>query len=398
MTAETPRLIAHLDMDAFYASVELLRRPELRGLPVVVGGGRRQRGAEVAGPAWPRLRDYVGRGVVTTATYEARALGVGSGMGLMKAARLAPGAIRLAADFEAYRRYSRLFKDAVRSIAPTIEDRGIDEIYIDLTEVVPVGHRIAVDPATDGASRARLLASAIKDAVRAATGLSASIGVAPNKLLAKIASDLDKPDGLTILTPDDLPARIWPLPVRRINGVGPKAEARLAALGFETIGDLARCGHHGLVERLGAQTGNWLHTAALGIDSRPIVTERDPKSVSREVTFDRDLDRSVDRAELGAVFTELCTKVSADLQRLGVAGRTVGVKLRFADFTTVTRDRTEPLAVVSGAEIRRLAGSCLKRIDLDRRIRLLGVRVSSLHAEGLPDPAPAVAASGLLFD
>jgi DNA polymerase-4 len=286
----------------------------------------------------------------------------------------------------------------VRSIAPTIEDRGIDEIYIDLTEVVPVGHRIAVAAADDGHRRAWLLATAIKDAVRTATGLSASIGVAPNKLLAKIASDLDKPDGLTILTPADLPARIWPLPVRRINGVGPKAEARLAALGLATIGDLARCGRHGLVERLGAHAGDWLHAAALGIDSRPVVTARDPKSVSREVTFERDLDPHVDRVELGGVLTELCAKVSDDLQRLGVGGRTVGVKLRFADFATVTRDRTEPLGVLGAADIRRLAGSCLQRIRLDRRIRLLGVRVSALRPAGSAEPRSTVAGGGLLFD
>ena len=191
------------------------------------------------------LREYVGRGVATTATYEARALGVHSGMGLMKAARLAPDALRLPADFDAYRRYSRLFKDAVRAIAPAIEDRGIDEIYIDLTEVLPIGHALVAAAGTGRRNRSpgpgarALLARAIKDAVRG-DGLSSSIGIAPNKLLAKIASDLDKPDGLTIVTEADIPPRIWPFPARRINGIGPKAEARLATLGLHTIGDLAR--------------------------------------------------------------------------------------------------------------------------------------------------------------
>ena len=205
----SPRRIAHLDMDAFYASVELLRYPELRGLPLVIGGRRAQQPSiETDGSRhFARLRDYAGRGVVTTSTYEARALGVFSGMGLMKAAQLAPEAILLPADFDAYRHYSRLFKAAVAGIAPHIEDRGIDEIYIDLSEVP---------------GETRELAQRIKQAVRAATGLSCSIGVTPNKLLSKIASDLEKPDGLTVLTLGDLPTRIWPLPVRKSTASAPR--------------------------------------------------------------------------------------------------------------------------------------------------------------------------------
>src|SRR4030095_8246149 len=187
LLSDRPRLIAHLDMDAFYASVELLRYPELRGKAVVIGGGRSST-ADDARETFTTLRDYVGRGVATTATYEARALGVHSGMGLMKAARLAPDAIRLPSDFDAYRRYSRLFKEAVAKIAPHIEDRGIDEIYIDLTDVDPPPN-VACDT-TDVHTGVRAIAHSIKDAVRAATGLSSSIGIAPNKLLAKIASEL----------------------------------------------------------------------------------------------------------------------------------------------------------------------------------------------------------------
>jgi nucleotidyltransferase/DNA polymerase involved in DNA repair len=179
----------------------------------------------MAAASFARLRDYVGRGVITTATYEARALGVASAMGIMKAARLAPDAILLPVDFPAYRHHSRLFKTAVARIAPECEDRGIDEIYLDLSAL---------------ADESRSLAQRIKDAVREATGLSCSIGVAPNKLLAKIASDLDKPDGLTILGGDDLRQRIWPLPVRKINGIGPKASERLAMLGIDSIGELAQ--------------------------------------------------------------------------------------------------------------------------------------------------------------
>ena len=203
-----PRSIAHLDMDAFYASVELLRAPELRGLPVVVGGRRALTAA--AGETHPRLRDYVGRGVITTATYEARALGVHSGMGLMKAAQLAPDAVLLPADFEAYRHYSQRFKQAVRAIAPEVEDRGIDEIYLDLSAHNPDG----------SVAGARALALRLQQAVRDATGLSCSLGVAPNKLLAKLCSDLDKPAGITVVTLDELPTRIWPLPARRIQVAG----------------------------------------------------------------------------------------------------------------------------------------------------------------------------------
>jgi DNA polymerase-4 len=200
-------------MDAFYASVELLRYPELRGLPVAIGGRSDQQPERLADGSrrFFRLRDYVGRGVITTSTYEARALGVFSAMGMMKAAKLAPEVILLPVDFDAYRHYSRLFKSAVAEIAPQIEDRGIDEIYIDLTD-------LPEDTPT--------LARRIKQAVKDATGLSCSIGISPNKLLSKICSDLDKPDGLTLLDARGIPLRIWPLPARKINGIGPKATRR----------------------------------------------------------------------------------------------------------------------------------------------------------------------------
>jgi len=370
--SDSPRLVAHLDMDAFYASVELLRYPELRGKAVVVGGGRRSGGDA----PFTTLRDYVGRGVATTATYEARALGVHSGMGLMKAARLAPDAIRLPADFDAYRRYSRLFKEAVAAIAPRIEDRGIDEIYIDLT-----GVRSPANVAREGADAdadTRALAQAIKDAVRTATGLSSSIGIAPNKLLAKIASDLDKPDGLTLVTLADIPARIWPLPSRKINGIGPKAAAKLDALGIRTIGELAQADPARLIDRFGRHYGAWMHEAAHGRDERAVVTHSEPKSISRETTLDRDLLASRDRAQLTEIFTELCLHVADDLQRAGYAGRTIGLKLRYDNFRTVTRDQTIEVPTQDGAIIRRAAGECLKRVALDRRIRLLGVRVGAL--------------------
>ena len=364
-----PRRIAHLDMDAFFASVELLRYPELRGRPVVVGGRRAD--APVTLPdgthRFARLRDYVGRGVLTTATYEARVLGVHSGLGTMKAARLAPDAVILPANFDAYRHYSRRFKAVVAAIAPRIEDRGIDEIYIDLTDLPD-------DSLT--------LAQRLKHAVHDATGLTCSIGITPNKLLSKIASDLDKPNGITILYMDDVPTRIWPLPVKKINGIGPKATAKLAELGIGTVGELAAAAPELLQKHFGLAYAVWLQRAAQGLDDSPLRTASTPKSMSRETTFERDLHVKHDRTELSAIFTGLCGQVAADLQRKGYVGRTVGIKLRFADFTTVTRDLTLNTATADAATIRRAAGECLRRIKLTQRLRLLGVRASHLSPAG----------------
>ncbi|HET9644555.1 MAG TPA: DNA polymerase IV [Burkholderiaceae bacterium] len=382
------RWIAHLDMDAFYASVELLRYPELQGKPVVIGGGRRHQ--PVLQPDGTRrfatLREYAGRGVITTATYAARDLGVHSGMGLMKAALLAPDAVLLPTDFDQYRRYSRLFKAAAGEVAPLIEDRGIDEIYIDLTDVDGVQETLGHDPL----GGVRAVAQEIKNSVRRATGLTCSIGLTPNKLLSKIASDLDKPDGLTILTGSDIAARIWPLPARRINGIGPKAGAKLESLGIRTIGDLAARPREWLLERFGRSYGAWLYDASHGIDDRPVVTHSEPVSMSRETTFERNLHAVRDRPMLTRIFTQLCEHLASDLQRKGYAGRTIGVKLRFEDFKTVTRDYTLSTPVSDTASIRRAAGQCLKRVDFARlgRLRLLGVRAASLSRPAVSVRAP----------
>lgn len=359
------RRIAHLDMDAFFASVELLRYPELHGQPVVVGGRNVHRPVEQADGSrrFACLRDYAGRGVITTATYEARALGVHSGMGLMKAARLAPDAILLPANFDAYRDCSRRFKAAVASIAPRIEDRGIDEIYIDLSDL---------PEETDA------LARRIKQAVFDATGLTCSIGISPNKLLSKICSDLDKPNGLTILSMDEVSGRIWPLPARKVNGIGPKGTERLTRLGINTIGELAAAPVEFLVRQFGRTTGAWLHRIAHGIDDRQLLTDSTPKSISRESTFERDLHARLDRSELSEIFTSLCVRVADDLKRKGYASRTIGIKLRYADFRAVTRDVTLHVAVSEAGEIRKAAGECLKRVPLVQKIRLLGVRAGGL--------------------
>ncbi|MBK7663344.1 MAG: DNA polymerase IV [Sterolibacteriaceae bacterium] len=349
------RRIAHIDMDAFYASVELLRRPELRELPVAIGG----RG---------------GRGVVTTANYVARRYGVRSAMPARKALELCPDCIFLPVDFDEYRKYSRLFKAAIATIATRIEDRGIDEVYVDLTDV-------------EGETTA--LGRMLKQRILDATGLTCSIGIAPNKLLAKICSDLEKPDGLTILGPGDLERRVWPLPVGRINGVGPKASAKLNGMGIESIGGLARHDPLALIERFGANYGRWLNEVAHGRDERPIVTESEPRSRSRETTFERDLHPLRDRAELSAIFTRLCAQVAQDLQKRRYLGRTIGIKLRFDDFRTVTRDLTIPRPTADALEIQKAARACLKRVRLDRKLRLLGVRVSALRAEDAqPDRQP----------
>jgi DNA polymerase IV len=382
MTARARR-IAHLDMDAFYASVELLHYPDLRGQPVVIGGGRDSQPQLLPDGSrrYARLRDYVGRGVITTATYEARALGVGSAMGMMKAARLAPDAVLLPVNFDRYRHVSRLFKAAVAAIAPAIEDRGIDEIYIDLTDVE--GETVA-------------LASRIKQAVRDATGLSCSIGVTPNKLLSKICSDLDKPDGLTVLGYDEIPARIWPLAVRKINGVGPKATDKLAALGIETIGQLAAADPGLLQQHFGHHYAGWLDEAAHGVDLREVATSSETKSISRETTFERDLHARQDRAALSAILTALCERLAEDLRRKGYVSRTISIKLRFDDFQIVSRNVTVPQAVDDAAAILHAARAGLKRVPLERRLRLLGVRASTLE-ERAAVPQAARPVQGELF-
>lgn len=378
-------------MDAFYGSVELLRYPQLKGLPVVIGGGRRRVDeairdlpeggtlADIPIGSFPLLKDYTGRGVITTATYPARQFGVGSAMGLMKAAKLCPQAIILPVDFDEYRRYSRAFKQVILEVAPLMEDRGVDEVYIDFTDV-PGGQR------DGGRSLARLIQKAILDA----TGLTCSIGVAPNKLIAKMASEFEKPNGISVVYEDDLETRIWPLPCRKVNGIGPKADEKLKRFGIETVGQLAAHDRDWLVANFGKATGAWMHEVAWGRDNRPVVTESEPVSMSRETTFERDLHAVRDRAELGAIFTQLCEKLAEDLQRKGYVGKTIGIKLRYDDFRIATRDQTIDRFTADAKTIRQTGGQCLKRVPLERPLRLLGVRVGALAKAGSPEAlAPA---------
>lgn len=331
-------------MDAFYASVEILRRPELAGVPLIVGG----RG------------DPYSRGVVTTASYAARKFGVHSAMPMREAVRLCPQATFLPSDFPEYRRVSALFKAALHEVTPLIEDRGIDEVYIDATDL----------PEDD-----ETLGVCLKTAVRDATGLSCSVAIAPNKLLAKIGSDLQKPDGLTILTMNDLPTRIWPLPARKIPGIGRVAESRLATLGFTTIGEIAGAPIERLRSVFGASYSAFLYEASRGIDERPVVTHREPKSTSRERTFPRDVG---DWDTISKMLARLAHDVAADLHKSGHLCRKVAVKLRYSSFETHTRETTLSIPTDSPTEIRKAAFACLQRLELKRRIRLLGVRAGDL--------------------
>jgi DNA polymerase IV len=384
------RRIAHLDMDAFYASVELLRYPQLKGLPVVIGGGRRRvddalREAHGEVPLgqiplseFPVLSGYTGRGVITTATYAARQFGVGSAMGLMKAAKLCPQAILLPVDFAQYRHYSARFKAIITDIAPVMENRGVDEVYIDFTDV-PGGQR----------EGGRVLARLIQKAIFDDTGLTCSVGVAPNKLLAKMASEFRKPNGIAIVHESDLETMVWPLACRKINGIGPKAEEKLKRHGIETIGQLAARDLQWLIDTFGQRTGAWLHAASHGQDDRPVETESEPVSMSRETTFERDLHAVRDKAELGAIFTKLCEQVAEDLQRKGYVGKTIGIKLRYDDFKGVTRDLTIDHHTADAQKIRHAAGLALKRAPLTQRLRLLGVRVGALEKASNMPAAPA---------
>ncbi|UFS57172.1 DNA polymerase IV [Comamonadaceae bacterium M7527] len=380
------RRIAHLDMDAFFASVELLRYPQLQGLPVVIGGGRDAEPKPLDDlPAnklplsqFARLSSYTGRGVITTATYAARKFGIGSAMGLMKAATLCPDALLLPTDFERYRDYSRRFKKVIMDIAPIMENRGVDEVYIDLTDV-PGGQR------EGGLVIARL----IQKQIFLETGLTCSIGIAPNKLLAKMASELDKPNGITVLLEQDLQTRIWPLACKTMNGIGPKSNDKLKAHGLYTLGDIAACEQHWLIEQFGNSFGAWLFESAHGRDDRPVVTFSEPVSISRETTFERNLHPKRDRAHLGQVFTNLCERLAQDLTQKGYLARTVGIKLRDDQFQTTTRDISLYAPVADAKAIRQAAGNALKRAPLNRPLRLLGVKLSRLVKPSDVDTTPS---------
>ena len=342
------RRILHIDMDAFFSSVEQKRHPELVGKPVVVGGGG----------------DPTKRGVVSTASYEARNFGIHSAMPLRTAYKLCTETTFLPVDYEEYSRVSGEVKAILREFSPNIEDVGIDEAFLDISSVDRPSEEIAKE---------------IKKRIKDETDLTCSIGIAANKLLAKMASDMQKPDGLTIIMEDDIQTRIWPLSVRKLWGVGPKTEAYLMKMGVQTVGELASLSPERLVGEFGQSYGSYLYEASRGIDESPLVTHWEPKSMSRETTFQRDVDNW---QVIAKTLVELTKEVVINMEEEGYHGRTVSLKIRFNDFKTYTRAKTLSRHTDSEEEIRKAAFDCLGRIELKKKVRLIGVRVSHLEKVG----------------
>jgi DNA polymerase-4 len=352
--ATASRAILHVDMDAFYASVEQRDRPELRGRPVVVG-------------ADPR-----GRGVVSAASYEARRFGIHSAMPIGRAYRLCPTAAFLPVDMDKYARESERIMAILAEFTPLVEPLSLDEAFLDVSASRAL-HGTGVE-----------IARRIKARIRAEVGLTASAGVAPNKFVAKIASDLEKPDGLVEVGPGQESAFLRDLPIRRLWGVGPAAERELASLGARTIGDLVRLGRGRLEARLGS-SGAHLFELAQGIDDRPVVPWHDPKSIGAEETFGRDT-RDVGR--LRATLLAQADRVAAELRAAGLRGRTVTLKLRFSDFHTLTRRGTGEAPTSDGGEIFRRVWAAFSKIPRPQAVRLIGLSVSGFANATDPQQLP----------
>ena len=347
------RAIAHFDCDAFYVSVELQRRPELKGLPVVVAG---------SGP----------RAVVTTASYEARRFGIFSATPAERARRLCPDAVFLVPDFELYRARSRELMTVLKEHVERVEVVGLDEAYLDLT----------------GYDRPRAAAARVKEAARTRTGLTCSVGLGPNKLVAKVASDAEKPDGFVVLDAAQARARFASASPGLVPGIGPKTLARLEKLGITTLEALGATADGLLAEWFGARLGPWLGRLARFEDDRGLEETRAAKSESRETTFDRDLHgRAQLEPELDRLTEQLCGTLERDERR----GRTIGIKVRFDDFRTVTRARTLEAPVNDLPTVRTVARDLLRRLDPTRPVRLIGVRVA-----GLDEATPVAAAADQL--
>ena len=345
------RTILHLDMDAFFAAVEQRDRPELRGKPVIIG----------ADPKGGR-----GRGVVSTASYEARRFGVGSAMPISQAWRHCPQGVYLHPDMDKYARESERLMAILRRVTDLVEPVSIDEAFLDVT-----GSARAFG---DGATIARWL----KDAIRAETQLTASVGVAPSKLVAKIASDMRKPDGLVVVAQGTEAAFLEPLPVRRLWGVGPKLEQELARLGVVTIGDLARLDPARLERRLGTH-GHDLQRLARGEDDRAVTAEPwEARSLGQEHTYDRDL---ADRARLRATLLELADGVAARLRKHGLRARTITLKYRDEDFHTTTHARTLGEATDSGLALFETVWTLFGEVHHGKRVRLVGIYASHFGDE-----------------
>ncbi|HEX4956112.1 MAG TPA: DNA polymerase IV [Thermoanaerobaculia bacterium] len=350
--AETRRIL-HCDMDCFYAAVHMRDDPSLAGRPVVIGGSPE------------------GRGVVAAASYEARRFGVHSAMPSARAHRLCPGAVFLKPDFPRYRRESEAIFGLYRDFTEIIQTVALDEAYLDVTErLEPWGSATAI-------------AREIRRRVRQERGLTVSIGVGPNRLVAKIASDFDKPDGLTVVPPEKVQTFLDPLPVRRLHGVGPATERVLNEMGVATVADLAGLPAETLRERFGRQ-GEVLHRFARGEDGRAVETSRERKSLGQEHTYERDL---ASLEAMAAELARLAELVATGLQRRGLVARTVTIKVRYGDFTTVTRSHTFPAATASAEEMARQAALLLQATEAaSRPVRLLGVTASGLGQAGEDTP------------
>jgi DNA polymerase-4 len=338
-------ILAHLDMDAFFAAVEELERPELRGKPLVVGG------------------DPHGRGVVATANYEARAFGIQSAMSAAEALRRCPHATFIRPSSGRYRDYSRAVWTAVREVVPTVERLGLDEGYLDLGEV-------AADM-----GRARVVARAVQAAVRAATSLSCSHGVASCKVVAKVASDRRKPGGVTVVLRGREASFLAPFPVRRLPGIGPRAEERLAAAHIETIGQLAALDDTTLTWLLPGKVGAIMRDRARGIDPRPLELASEAVSISHEETFPQDI---ADRERLHDELRRMADRLAEHLANHGLTARTVSTKVRYPDFQIRSRSFSLPIGTADGERIGELACGLLDRALRDRpgALRLVGVTVS----------------------
>ncbi len=342
------RRILHCDMDCFYAAVHARDDPALRGVPLIIGGRPE------------------GRGVVAAASYEVRRFGVHSAMPSSRAARLCPQAVFLPPDSPRYRRESEEIFRIFRSFTPLVQAVSIDEAYLDVTDHLG-GHGSATGVAKE-----------IRRRVKEERGLTVSIGVGPNRLVAKIASDFDKPDGLTVVRPRAVEEFLAPLPVRRLHGVGPATEKALEALGVRTIADLREVPLERLSERFGRH-GRVLHDFSRGIDERRVTTHRERKSLGKETTFGEDL---TEPSEMEAVIDRLAGSVAESLARRSITGSTVTLKVRYDDFTTVTRSATRGLPVASAEEIAEIGRELLRSTEATRRpVRLLGVTVSKLSGE-----------------
>jgi DNA polymerase-4 len=358
LSAERPdpprRVIAHLDCDSFYASVELLRRPELRGQPVVVAG---------SGP----------RAVVTTASYEARRFGVHSAMAAARARRLCPEAIFVAPDFQAYRAKSRDVWDLVRErLACPLQNVSLDEAYADVTGLdTPL----------------RALRELVQ-AVRERTGITISVGVGPSRLVAKTASDAEKPAGFVVLAREQACERFADQPTRLLQGVGPRTQQRLADMGMRTVADLQRAGEDQLVARFGERMGRWLKARAFFHDDSPVESSVAAKSRSSEITFDEDVD---DLAALEDTVRRLAAEVCEGLRRKDARGRTIGIKVRLDDWTNATRARTIEAFTNDTERVTAVALDLLRAYAPPRPVRLIGVRVASFEDEVAPPPGPPVA-------